>query len=292
MHQPDIDAMIDPALMAPIDPMFGVQYQNPVMPITDVNAISTPPQRLSAQNSFTVSNGSVQPVIDPNLDPALMSQSVIDPSLDQAAIVSDRQPDLPPLAIPQLRTAAVSTPDMDKSFSPITAEFNELTSKHDSEEEQSHPAQIAADNLEPVAETTLPQVNGVVPAAPAPISQVKHEPDIQRRRLSTTVSDSSPKPEATSPSTPRSSSHTSGTIHQTAVVQAPVDANVVAVNHTPNKNSSPRVKQETITPARDFTRAVTAASDTSEPEDTSERLARELQAQEHGLRRRPSVRIS
>lgn len=64
---------------------------------------------------------------------------------------------------------------------------------------------------------------------------------------------------------------------------------------TPQPDTSPKGKGEkpATTPAPAFARADTVASGTSDPElDASEKLARELQAQEHGLRRRPSVRIS
>lgn len=263
------------------------------MPMTDVNAITTPPQHLSTQHSFTVSSAPVQPAIDPNLDPALMDQSAIDPSLDQAASPSHQQHGLLPSALPQLRIVALGTPDVDKSFSPITTESAEARSKQDFEEEQSHPGQSATDNVTFDGEVPHPQVNGAMHAAPVEISQVKQEPQIEQQRPATAVTGCSPKPEAVSSPIRRSSSQTSGTTHQAAAMQAPADADTVTVNQTPRQETSPQVKQEATTPAREFTRGDAIEGNSSDTErDASEKLAKELQAQEHGLRRRPSVRIS
>lgn len=292
MPQPDIDAMIDPALMAPIDPMLGLQYHQPPLPIPDINVMSRPPQHPSTQNNMTMPNGPVQPAIDPNLDPALANQSAIDPSLDSAASFSDQPQAALPAALPQLRTAAISTPDVDKSFSPITAESAEARSKHESEEDQSYPAQSTTENNGIDGAMANSQVNGADHAAAAPVVEVKQESKIEQRRPSTTATASSPKAEVKSSPARRTSSHTSGTIHQAAVTQRPTETDTITANHSPKQETNSQVKEEAATPAREVARAETAVSESSEPEDPSERLARELQASEHGLRRRPSVRIS
>lgn len=58
-------------------------------------------------------------------------------------------------------------------------------------------------------------------------------------------------------------------------------------------DNRPNVKHElsatAMSPSRDIREGSTAASETDDP---SEKLARELQAQEHGLRRRASVRTN
>ncbi|KAK5946355.1 JmjC domain-containing histone demethylation protein 1 [Knufia obscura] len=292
MPEPDIDAMIDPALMAPIDPMLGLQYHQPPLPIPDINVMSRPPQHPSTQNNMTMPNGPVQPAIDPNLDPALANQSAIDPSLDSAASFSDQPQAALPAALPQLRTAAISTPNVDKSFSPITAESAEARSKHESEEDQSYPAQSTTENNGIDGAMANSQVNGADHAAAAPVVEVKQESKIEQRRPSTTATASSPKAEVKSSPARRTSSHTSGTIHQAAVTQRPTETDTITANHSPKQETNSQVKEEAATPAREVARAETAVSESSEPEDPSERLARELQASEHGLRRRPSVRIS
>lgn len=291
-QQPDIEAMIDPALMGPVDPMLGLQYPDPSMPVPEVNTVSTPPQHLSAQASFTMQNGPVQPAIDPNLDPALMNQHAIDPSLDEVSSISLPQQGFLPLALPQLETAVMGTPDVDKSYSPITAESAGVNSKHESDEDQAHPAQSATDNVVLDGEVAGPQTNGVAHMAPLPVSHVKQEPEVEQQRPSSAATGISPNPEATSPLSRRSSSHTSDTLHQAAAVQSSTDT--ISVNQTAKQEMGPIAKQEAqaTSPVGGFTRADTVASNTSEPEDPSEKLARELQAQEHGLRRRPSVRIS
>ena len=289
-HQPDIDAMIDPALMGPVDPMAGLHFPDPSMPITDVNAISTPPQHLSVQNGSGIPNGLVQPAIDPNLDPALIDEDAIDPMLDQAVSLDHEQHGLLSSILPQLRTAIVGTPDVDKSFSPITTESAEVRSKHDSEEEQSHPVHSATEQSAPEPEVLHSQVNGVIHAAPTPTSEVKQEPEIEHQGLSSATS-TSPKPEAISSSDPKPSSHVSGTTHQ-AIEEPVVVAETVAVNRSPKQVISPQAKKEATTSTWDVIRTDPVDGNSSEPEDQSEKLARELQAQEHGLRRRPSVRIS
>jgi len=291
-QQPDIEAMIDPALMGPLDPMLGLQYPDQSMPNPTVNTISTPPQDLAAQNNFTVQAEPVQPAIDPNLDPALMNQDAIDPSLDLGSSISHQQQEILPSALPQLTTAVTGTPDVDKSYSPITAESAGVNSKHESDEDQPHPAQSATDNVVLDGEVAGPQPNGVAHAAPLPVSQVKQEPEVEQRRPSSAATGISPIPEATSPLSHRSSSHTSNTLHQAAAIQSSTDT--ISVNQTAKQEMGPIAKQElqATSPAGEFMRSETVASSTSEPEDPSERLARELQAQEHGLRRRPSVRIS
>jgi len=291
-QQPDIDAMIDPALMGPVDPMLGMQYPDPSMPISDVNTISTPPQHLSAQTSFTTQNGSVQPAIDPNLDPALINQDVLDPSLDPTASTNHQQQELLPSALPQLETAVMGTPDVDKSYSPISAESAGVDAKHESDQDQ--PAQVQSTTATVVVDggAADSQANDVANAAPLPVSQAKQEPEVEQRRPSSAATGISPKLEATSPLSHRSSSQTSDTLHQAVAVPSSTDT--INVHQNAKPEMSLLDKQETLatSPAGEFTRAGTVVSSTSEADDPSERLAKELQAQEHGLRRRPSVRIS
>ena len=235
--QPEFDAMIDPAIMGPQDGTMSV-YPDPIL-ITDVQAISTPPHPLSTEHSV-VQNLPYN--IDPNLDPALMDPPAYEPlpELVSAPI---------PTSLPLLRTAAIGTPDLDNSYSPITTGSGDTGTKNEHQDESELRSKVV-DSIE----TT-----------------------VKPRRPSTATA-TSPHENGTSPTSRRSSSRTSSATYRNTVVI----------------NSEPHQSAEKMSPN---TRQVLQAHVSSEDpeaidEDPSEKLARDLQAQEHGLRRRPSVRIS
>lgn len=193
MTDHDLDAMIDPALMAPIDPMLGVSY-DPNMPVTDVNAFSTPPQALSTENSFSMTRG-LSHEINPLLDPALMEQQPFDPTMNpfesaqgpnEPDEIMTEAPQNKISKLPQLGLITVSTPDVDKSFSPITAETSsaEIALRSGGEEDTiSIPQQTSAPD-EPLTQDT--NMNGV--AHDDPVDETKPQIDHRRHSSNATVS--------------------------------------------------------------------------------------------------------
>lgn len=277
MPNNDIDAMIDPALM---DPMLGIQYSDSSMIISDVHALSTPPHTLTTQNSFATP-GPFPNSLDPNIDPALMDPALMESSHDVG--MTDDTFKLLPSALPKISTAVTGTPDVDKSYSPITAEeaSADTTSKRASEEQQQAQPE---DSHFPHA-TEQQQVNLA--------SHIQaDEPAGGSAKLS-----SPPQQQAATP-VERQPSDDQVHVSTFEVVQPVSDADTIAVSKSipviETDTVKSLVKQEPqMFQTQDYQRADTVASNSSSPEeDASERLARELQAQEHGLRRRPSVRIS
>lgn len=355
-QQPDVDSMIDPALMAPampIDPMLGVMYQNPSMTTTDVNAISTPSHPLTTESSYATTNGYGESAtsIDPNLDPALMDPAMTGP-VAEPATSDNRQAQHTVLStLPKFSTEVpeATTPDIDKSYSPITAAAE--TASNAPTEGMRETMQLAPNQAHIDADQAEddPQVNGIVTGVIGMKTGATSPVEHGRQSGNATVDNTSPKQEAMSFDSRRSSSHTSGTTRPAVpatdpeTITAPAQAQpettsqrqdpgripfeneiVVAPNKPtpltptikqepphPNEPSTaikPEMSEHTTSPARikahlsrtsttpggRFTRGDTAVSNgSSDPElDASERLARELQAQEHGLRRRASVRIN
>lgn len=293
--------MIDPALMAPADPGYGMYPAQPLI-MTDVNAISTPPHTLTHQHSFA--SGPVQsPSIEQSLDPALMDPALLDPSLSQqdlTTIVDDGAAQIS--ALPKLATNALagvissSTPDVDKSFSPLTAE--EATSKAESEEDTSLPGQrppIGHLNNVSIDPPGQSHTNGVVRETSNTMSSNDRVEESAKRTRDLNIDHDHLKREITPHSTRsrRSSSRLSN------AAAPPTTTTPQPASHTSRRLSTPTAKQSpqsTIelrhTPQTDrFKRAVSNSSSDSE-EDASTKLARELHAQEHGLRRRPSIRTS
>lgn len=273
----DIDAMIDPALM---DPMLGIQYADSSMMISDVHALSTPPHTLTTQNSFATP-GPFPSSVDPNIDPALMDPALLESSNDVG--MTDDTFKLLPSALPKISTAVAGTPDIDKSFSPITAEeaSADTTSKRASEEQQ----QLQTEDFHVSNVIQEPQVNG---ASHTQADQMEEDTDMPSLP---------PQQKAMTP-VERQGLDDRANVPLSTVVEPVSDADTIAVS-----KSIPKIEIETLKPlvklepqmahAQDYQRADTVVSHGSSPEeDASERLARELQAQEHGLRRRPSVRIS
>ena len=289
--------MIDPALMVPALPIMSTRYPDPV-PLSDVNAFSAPPQPLTTQNSFLhQSRPPPRQNVDVNLDPALMDPALLQSVSSQAlSAVGDFGPAQPP-ALPRLSTATMSTPDVDKSFSPLTAE-EVSASKRDSEDGQTQSISTPANGILQNIAASASQANGIAHALPKPRTDV-HTTDSDRRPSSTEAA-ATPKQEVTSPDSRPSSSHTSNTTHRVELPSgAGQDDTTIVVQQTSpsikRETMSPKVKSEipASSPTRQFQRADTAVSSTSSPvEDASEKLARELAAEEHGLRRRASVRIS
>lgn len=277
----DIDAMIDPALM---DPMLGVQYTDSSMLISDVHALSTPPHTITAQNSM-MTPGPFEESIDPNIDPALMDPALLESGEDVG--MTDDMHKLLPSALPKISTAAVGTPDVDKSFSPITAEdaSADTLSKRPSEEKQ----QVHNSGSDSSNTAEQQGTNGVSYTYTGTEGHVSQTQSSSPQTAAIAVG---PVPE-------------SDKVSQTEAILQPEQRDVYAKdNAAPTMQSDMVIKHEPIDikmrhevqvvpSVQDFNRADTALSSTSDPEeDASERLARELQAQEHGLRRRPSVRIS
>lgn len=300
MPDPDLDAMIDPALMAPVDPMLGVTY-NPAMPVTDVNAFSTPPQMLSTENSFSITNG-LHHAIDPALDPALMNEGLFQLNTHRhdgvAAMNGDDETTAelqqnPKSKLPQLGLVTVGTPDVDRSFSPITAETSsaEIAIRSGGEEDTTinsrhtprcddHPGQeVQMDNA----------------IQPATAEEVKPHHD---RRHSSNATGTSPKQEIMSASSRRSSSQTSGNTHVAAGVEQSVvsgtgdNGHEVIESVVMKQEPDPNIKQEVADSVEDtvhIRRGSTAASSVSDVA-ADEEFARRLQMEEMGLRRRTSVR--
>lgn len=306
MSSMDVDLAIDPALMGPAEHMEGVAYHDPMAMISDSGVMSTPPHLLATRDSVVDNGVFDMGVIDPNLDPAL--QAPIEGSTAgepdaQMAETDVLQQEAPALAeLPKLKTLATNTPDLDKSFSPLTASADEQpTEAPQSVAEPVQPAQSTT-NIDPEPRNTVqePQINGVVHIKPEPL--VDGGIPTNPRRHSSTATGVSPKQEELmSPGSlsRRSSSNTSGTTHQAAAgSNEPISVDTQDDVDVPKSESTSAaietvIKEETMSPshARHFERASTAASSVSDA-DADERLARELQAAEHGLRRRASVRAS
>jgi len=295
--------MIDPALMGPVEHMDDVTYHDPLGLISDVGVLSTPPHPLTTQNSIESTGGFDMDAIDPNLDSALqapVSETLVvvqDAQIIDPAITTQARP--PQAELPRLKTLATNTPDLDKSFSPLTASADEQsTEAPQSDLEIAHPPANVDSNIQRSAER--PRINDVVHVKPEPL--IDSAVEIDHRRHSSTATGVSPKQEEImSPIllSRRSSSNTSGTTHraaaglsETIVVSAHADTSNPKMNSIETA-SGPMVKTETTSPphARHFDRASTEGSSLSDA-DADERLARELQAAEHGLRRRASVRAS
>lgn len=231
----DLDAMIDPAIMGPPDPLMSI-YPDPML-ITDVQTVSTPPHQLPPEHSIIQHFG-----MDPNLDPALMNPVIYEPlpELGSEPI---------PTGLPDLRTVVIGTPDLDNSYSPITTGSGDGGAKIEPDESEVKPIQTK------VAQSIETQ---------------------DKPRRPSTAAATSPQEDVTTPSR-RSSSRTSSTTHHSTIV-------VSADRASPRKTPSSVRK---VLQAQEHTE-----DDDAIDADPSEKLARDLQAQEHGLRRRPSVRIS
>lgn len=297
----DIDSMIDPALMAPIDPMLGVTYDLS-QPVTDVNAFSTPPQALSTENSFSTMNGYSLPV-DPALDPALTDPQSFHPDpqrqehgsgpSEHAETTVETQQEVKPKP-PQLGLITVSTPDVDKSFSPITADTSsaEIALRSGGEEDMHVTTRQTPQSDENAVQSAY--VEGTEQSSEAN----DNKPQIDQRRHSSNATGTSPKQEIMSASSRRSSSQTSGNTHVAASVEH--SAALEAQNGRHEDTDGHAVKQELhttikqeITDAMGETihmrRGSTAASSVSDVA-ADEEFARRLQMEEMGLRRRTSVR--
>lgn len=302
MADQDIDAMIDPALMAPIDPMLGVAYHDPSMPLTDVNAFSTPPHPLTAENSFSIT-GAPSHLTELAVDPALMDQQTYDGSMVQSdvpAVMSEdvkmggEQYNEKSSKLPQLGLITVRTPDVDKSFSPITADTSsaEIAVRSGGEEDSN------VNLLEPPLQDRqrdgdVVHTNGATHSETAAEDQSPHD----QRRHSSNATGISPKQEIMSPFSRRSSSHTSGNTHEAASAEQSAVYGTGAGEH---EHESTILKEEPATAIKqemaDITegnahlrRASTAASSVSDVA-ADEEFARQLQMEEMGLRRRTSVR--
>lgn len=301
MTDHDLDAMIDPALMAPIDPMLGVSYDLN-MPMTDVNAFSTPPQVLSTENSFSMTSG-LSHGVNPLIDPALMEQQPFDPNmhqfdstmeLNEPDEIAAEPPRINTSILPQLGLITVSTPDIDKSFSPITAETSsaEIALRSGGEEDTNSDAQQISRPDEPVAQDV--NMNGMTHNDVAD----ETKPHVDHRRHSSNATGVSPKQEIMSPSSGRSSSQTSGNTHVAASVEQSVaHSGAIDANDSEQvvtKHETPAIKEEIAETVEGSSsmrvrRASTAASSVSDVA-ADEEFARQLQMEEMGLRRRTSVR--
>lgn len=297
----DIDSMIDPALMAPIDSTSGVSYDLN-MPLTDVNVFTTPPQVLSTENSFSTVNRFSHSV-DPAIDPALMEHQMIqpipqehqvplEPTENNHTITETR--DSPKQKPPQLGLITVSTPDVDKSFSPITAETSsaEIAIRSGGEEDVNTSTMQTPQSDEQAVQVV--QMDGVEEST----DSIDAKPHLDQRRHSSNATGVSPKQEIMSSSSRRSSSQTSGNTHiaasveQSAVLEAEhrrqEDTDGIAVK----PELDPAIKQEmndNMADAIQMRRGSTAASSVSDVA-ADEEFARRLQMEEMGLRRRTSVR--
>lgn len=285
MPESDIDSMIDPALMAPIHPMEGVSYDLNV-PMTDVNNFSTPPHTLSTEHSFSTMNRLAQP-LDPLLDPALMDQPPSRPDVpkqeDEVMTNQDTAITIETRGIPDAKLEYgndnVGTPDVDKSFSPITAETSsaEIVIRSGGDDDTPRSEEDSARTA-------------VVDDIPQPSEWIDPKPQPDQRRHSSNATGVSPKQEIMSASSRRSSSQTSGNTHVAASVEQPriIEAN----DKQQDISGGLDIKLEVIDGAVDTTRdrrGSTVASSVSDVAADQE-FARRLQMEEMGLRRRTSVR--
>lgn len=290
----EIDAMIDPALLGYAQ-QSSLESRYLQQPLTDVGALSMPPQRMSEQDSRATANGYMTQWTDPQhaaMIAAQAQQILVDPQMQQPLLST-------------LRTDTNGTPEHDKSFSPITTET------------------VSADT--PTA-SGAPQVDGQARSDRRSTSDSPHDtgPDatpadehnehdnFPRRRSSLTAT-TSPKQEVTSSESRRSSSQTSRATNpenaQYAVVSSiekPLphqnEGETSKANGEEDEATEAELQTELTLPsnpentvadeAERIKRSGTAASRSSE-HDEDEKMARELQAQEHGLRRRTgSLRTS
>lgn len=288
--------MIDPALMPSTESMYGMRQNQPLL-LPNLRSVSSSSQGNIPQQSFMASGPVQTPSIEHNLDPALMDPALLEPPPAPVPAPVERQ-QAPTPALPKLATAALAgvinshTPDVDKSFSPITAE--DAVSKAASEEDHALPTSLEAVNDQNHV-SIEPYTNGAVRGNFENIHDDGRGKSTKQSRALDSDNEIQLKQEATPRSTRqrRSSSRLSHTNQDTITVQQhPKRMSRRPSTPRPTPRTGPGVNETKTTPrtAR-YERAVSNSSEDLE-EDASTKLARELQAQEHGLRRRSSVRTS
>lgn len=232
--------------------------------------------------------------IEPAFDPALVDPALMQPITETPATAPNYSSDAPPMIFPKLSTTSAGTPDVDKSFSPITAEdATDATSKRESEEQQLPIIKPEVDANTIVVSTAQALTNGISHSQTGQEVDSNSKQENHSQNKSGTVSSTFTKREPLSPSNHRAN-HRASPVSDAALLERRNGSGT-------NSETSPlAIKRETetkrdmlTTKTLEFSRADTAMSDVSCLEgNASEKLARELQAQEHGLRRRPGVRIS
>ncbi|KAK5077943.1 JmjC domain-containing histone demethylation protein 1 [Lithohypha guttulata] len=289
-----VDAsVIDPALIGSIDPSLGLQL-NHFRSGSDVSAFAP---------SIEHRDNHVAPIqppaqhIEPAFDPALVDPALMQPITETPATAPNYPSDAPPMVFPKLSTTSAGTPDVDKSFSPITAEdATDVTSKRESEEQQLPIIKPEVDANTIVVSTAQALTNGISHSETGLEVDSNSKQENHSQNKSGTVNSTFTKREPLSPSNHRAN-HRASPVSDAALLERRNGSG------TNSETSPPAIKRETESPETkrdmsttktlEFSRADTATSDISCLEgNASEKLARELQAQEHGLRRRQGVRIS
>lgn len=264
----EIDAMIDPALLGYAQPS-GLESRYLQQPLTDVAALSMPPDRLSEQDSKAIASAYSNQWTDSERAAMIAAQA--------QQMLSDPQSQQPSLLA--LQTTTNGTPEHDKSFSPITAETvsadTPITDGAPQPTNDSSAPDRPSNSNSPrdTGLNTTPTING-------------GDEDGSSRRRSSLTATTSPKQEATSSISRRSSSQTSRATNagnpQSTIVPS---IEKPAIQQRDENKSISEINSEDG-PKR-IQRSGTAASRSSEhDEEDDEKMARELQAQEHGLRRR------
>lgn len=304
--------LIDPALMgSPVGGRFM-----PARPVSDVNAFSLPPQHMVNGLPYLM-NASGPPLHQPPLQPQSTPQaSTFDAALVDPALESTTDPALLPDADISTTIAAVNhamslpypspTPEVDKGFSPITA--GDAASKRESEatpnvkmEEdvvESH-AQAIDDLLNGTSEintNSQQELHSQQANRRIRTPHQSHQTPTGYRNRSTTqnddcaIEDDDETIEVANESNAITLTSNNLSTHRNFTKTTPKSA---PIRHS---TKSPSVKRESASPhaVRGRQSATPKLSlskaDSPEIEDESEMLARQLQAQEHGLRHRTSIR--
>lgn len=259
----DIDANIDPALMNDVS-MHGYDQQ-----MTDQGYQATDPHipfDHTIQDDTTMEEHTGKAFFDETqfstTDTKNSIDDLIDPNLEVAHVVQNRVPE--PLLTAQV-TNLRQSPDHDISYSPITVDGQPIEST-----EKSDVDMIDMPVITPVSRQSSRPPKAVDKYIPetfrSPSKSVSRAVKSEHRDSTSGESDHMID---TFDEIRRSSSNTSGTIHQAV-------AAVLKRKASRELSGRPVSRGSTIESERD-------ADD--------ERMARELQAAENGLRRRPSVRI-
>lgn len=260
----DIDANIDPALMNDVS-MHGYDQQ-----MTDQGYQAADPHipfDYSIQDDTRMEGEHTEKTLFEEtqfsaIDTKNSIDDLIDPNLEIAHVVQNRVPE--PLMTAQV-TNLRQSPDHDISYSPITVDGQPIESTEKSDVDMIDmpvitPVSIQSSRPPRVVDKYIPETFR------SPSKSISRAVKSEHRDSTSGESDHMID---TSDEIRRSSSNTSGTIHQAV-------AAVLKRKASRELSGRPVSRGSTIESERD-------ADD--------ERMARELQAAENGLRRRPSVRI-